>query len=368
MNRMRIVVATPLYPPEPGGPATYTKLIEEEFSTRGVEVVVVKFQSVRKYPKILRHLAYFCAVLGKALSADKVYALDPVSTGLPAWCASVCAGKPFYVRIAGDYAWEQGTQRFGVTDILDDFVTKNTYGWQVSFFKALQVFVARRAKAVVVPSAYLKRMLTAWGLPVQAIHVVYNAPARFPDPRNLARPAHIPGPYITTVARLVPWKGVSALIEALGRVRETGVNLYLVVVGDGSEEQALRSHAETLNLAEYVLFMGRLSHGEAPAYVAHAGAFVLNTRYEGFSHVILEAFALRVPVITTPVGGNVEQVQDGETGLLVPYNDVEALTEAILRVRSDVALRTKLIGNAVDTLSTFTRERAVTGSLEALQV
>src|SRR3990167_7909869 len=105
---MRIVIATPLYPPEIGGPATYAKLLFEGLPEKGIEVELVKFSDVRHLPKIIRHIAYFLRVLKAARNANVVLALDPVSVGLPAMKAAQKARKPFVVKIVGDYAWEQG--------------------------------------------------------------------------------------------------------------------------------------------------------------------------------------------------------------------------------------------------------------------
>src|SRR3989344_5012189 len=102
----RILIATPLYPPGAGAPATYTKLLEEELPKRGFEIAVVKFSSVRHLPKGLSHLAYFWRVLKSGRSADLILALDPVSVGLPAWLAAKILRKRFIVKIVGDFAWE----------------------------------------------------------------------------------------------------------------------------------------------------------------------------------------------------------------------------------------------------------------------
>ena len=120
---MKLVIATPLYPPEIGGPATYAKLLQEGLPTKDIEVELVKFCDVRHLPKLVRHYAYYRRVLKAARAADAVLALDPVSVGLPAMWAAKSAGKPFVVKIVGDYAWEQGQQRFAVTQSLDQFVT-----------------------------------------------------------------------------------------------------------------------------------------------------------------------------------------------------------------------------------------------------
>src|SRR3989338_6307476 len=106
----KIVIATPLYPPESGGPATYAKVLEEELPKLGIDVVVVKYSDVRR--RFFRHLRYFLLVSKAARDADLVYALDAVSVGFPAMLAPKRRRKRFLVKVVGDFAWEQGSQRF----------------------------------------------------------------------------------------------------------------------------------------------------------------------------------------------------------------------------------------------------------------
>src|SRR3989339_1894470 len=103
----KILIATPLYPPDIGGPATYAKTLEIELPKRGLVVSIVSFSSVRHLPKGFSHLAYFFKLLKAAWRADLIFALDPISVGLPAHAVSKLLGKPLYVKIVGDFAWEQ---------------------------------------------------------------------------------------------------------------------------------------------------------------------------------------------------------------------------------------------------------------------
>ncbi len=166
---MRIVIATPLYPPEIGGPATYAKLLEEGLPGKDIEVELVKFSEVRHLPKLIRHIAYYHRVLRAARNADVVFALDPVSVGLPAMKAAQKAGKPFVVKIVGDYAWEQGQQRFGVTENLDEFVKSEQKSFFVRRLQKIQTYVAKNATRIIVPSEYLKGIVAAWGIPKEKI-------------------------------------------------------------------------------------------------------------------------------------------------------------------------------------------------------
>lgn len=357
MAAMKLVLATPLYPPEIGGPATYAKLLEEGLQEKGIEVVLVKFGEVKHLPKIIRHYVYYRRVLKAARHADVVLALDPVSVGLPAMYAAQRAKKPFVVKIVGDYAWEQGTQRFGITQNLDDFVRTEDVPFSVGILRRIQARVARSATRVIVPSEYLKDIVTQWGVQEEKIEIIYNAVHLNrlgtipPDVAKLSRPL------IVTAGRLVPWKHIDGIIDALARADTShegsqGSQTSLTVVGEGPERAALMRRAGE-KLSERVAFTGTLSHTDTLAVMQSADAFVLNSSYEGFSHLLIEALALGVPTIATRVGGNSEVIIDGENGLLVPAGDTGALTEAIKRVLSDTELCAHLAAHARESAKRF---------------
>ena len=148
---MRLLIATGLYPPEIGGPATYARLFEERLPGLGFEVTVLPFNTVRHLPPIVRHFVYAWKLAFQARKTDCILVQDTVSTGVPAALVSMILRQKLVVRVPGDYAWEQGTQRFGVIDSLDDF-QERAYGWEVALLRALQRFVVRRATKVIVPS------------------------------------------------------------------------------------------------------------------------------------------------------------------------------------------------------------------------
>lgn len=360
MGGMKLVIATPLYPPESGGPATYAKLLETELPKRGWEVEVVKFSSVRHLPKVFRHIAYGWKVYTATKGADALLALDPVSTGFPAHAVAQIRGIPFYVKIVGDYAWEQGTQRFGIHDSLDVFTTKRHVPIPVKTLRLVQEHTAKSAKRIIVPSKYWQKLLHTWGIEEERVRVIYNA-ARHTEACYLRLQEK---PYVVSVSRLVPWKGFAGVIRAFKKIEDP--ELKLVIVGGGPERSRLEALVRELELSSRVLFTGALSHEETMAYIAHAEAFVLNTQYEGFSHLILEAFALGTPVLTTAVGGNPEQVTDGETGILFEPDDSGAIAEAIHRVRTESGLKDRLTANAKKKLESFSVEQLVKGVIETI--
>src|SRR3989344_53080 len=255
---MRLVIATPLYPPEIGGPATYAKLLEDGLPGKGIEVELVKFSGVRHLPKLVRHYIYYRRVLQAARGADAVLALDPVSVGLPAMKAAKKAGKPFVVKIVGDYAWEQGVQRFGVTGTLDEFVETKSVPFPVQIFRKIQTRVARSAIRVIVPSDYLKGIVTKWGIPAEGIEVIHNAVPAEHIGTVPSAVAGLPRPLIVAVGRLVPWKHVDQVIDAVAAIP----NASLGIVGDGPQRESLAERARE-KLAGRAALTGILPRTEA---------------------------------------------------------------------------------------------------------
>ena len=357
---MRILVATGVYPPEGGGPATYSKLLEERLPAMGLKVKVLPFRLVRHLPKVFRHIAYFWAVFQVGKKADVIFAQDPVSVGLPAWFAAFLRRKVFILKMVGDYAWEQGRQRGGVKESLDDFQTTR-HGVLVELMRFVERFVARRAKRVIVPSEYLAKIVRQWGVPAERISVIYNG-VDFSEkpivPRS--RPS---GKLIVTVSRLVPWKCIDAIIEVLGKEKEWS----LVVAGEGPERAVLEKKVSEEGVRERVHFVGNVSHTEALGWMLTGDVFVLNSTYEGMSHVLLEAMHQGRPVVATDAGGNPEVVQDGESGLLVPVGNTEALRGALLRVLSDTALSRKLGSGARKRAADFSIDETVRKTGELLK-
>ncbi len=297
----KILIATGVYPPESGGPATYAKLIEDRLPVLGFEVCVLPFSRVRHLPKILRHLAYFFACLKMARQVEVVYALDTVSVGLPAMLVSMMLRKKFVVRVPGDYAWEQAQQRFGVAENLDEF-QKKRYGFRVGVLRAVQRWVVCSAHAVVVPSNYMKDIVLGWG--AHNISVIYSSIDLLP---SYTLPQERPeGFLVVSSGRKVPWKGFEGIARVVAR--EKSWNFFLA---EG------------------------LSREEALGWVKAADVFVLNSTYEGLSHALVEAMALGTPVIATRVGGNPELIQHEVEGLLIPPQDDEALHWALMLVDQD---------------------------------
>jgi glycosyltransferase involved in cell wall biosynthesis len=129
-------------------------------------------------------------------------------------------------------------------------------------------------------------------------------------------------------------KGIDVLLRSLPLVVPHH-NVLLNMIGTGPRLEQYRTLAETLNIRDYVRFLGFIEHDEMPQHYAQADLFVLPSRRESFGLVLAEAMACGLPVVATTAGAIPEVVEDGVTGVLVPPDDPRALAKAINSLLSD---------------------------------
>lgn len=135
------------------------------------------------------------------------------------------------------------------------------------------------------------------------------------------------------VGGLVGDKGLPFLLEAFARVCRLGAKLYLL--GDGEKEEELRAVACSLGIQEACVFAGRKRHEQIPLWLSAADCLVLSSVTEGSPTILSEAMICGVPIVATSVGGVPELISNGETGLLVPSKDPNALAAAIELMLTD---------------------------------
>ena len=140
------------------------------------------------------------------------------------------------------------------------------------------------------------------------------------------------------VGRLYPAKGLTYLFHAVKKIQERYRNIVLLIVGDGSLRNELEVMARDLNVRS--IFAG-WQRDTAP-YYSIMDIFVLPSLFEGVPNVILEAMAMKIPVIATKVGGNPDILSNGKNGFLVPVRNVQQLALALEKLIGDDNLRAQM--------------------------
>jgi glycosyltransferase involved in cell wall biosynthesis len=154
-------------------------------------------------------------------------------------------------------------------------------------------------------------------------------------------PLEVRSNVVLAAGRLTRQKGFDLLIDAFAPVAEKHPEWSLRIFGDGPQQKKLRAQIDALDLTGSVQLLPATR--QIGQEMAQAGVFVLSSRFEGFGRVVIEALSKALPVISfdCPRGPG-EIITDGQDGLLVPAEDVEALTAAMLRVIEDDPLRRRL--------------------------
>jgi glycosyltransferase involved in cell wall biosynthesis len=173
---MKLVIATPLYPPEIGGPSYYAKGLEYAFKAMGHEVVVVAYGNLRKLPTGLCHLAYFFRIFPKLKGADAVIALDTASVAIPTWLGAKMRGVPFIIRTGGDFVWEHYLERTHELVPLPFFYDEQReLSTKERLVYALTRFVVRRSTLVFSTEMQRNVWMHPYGLAKEKTRVVGNA-------------------------------------------------------------------------------------------------------------------------------------------------------------------------------------------------
>lgn len=359
---MKILICTGIYPPDIGGPATYSKILNDELPKLGIGVKVLSFGEARCLPKIIRHFAYFLKVLKLGRKSDIIFAQDPASVGFPSVIAAKTLRKKFVLKIVGDYAWEQ----FQVKNLkfidLEEFQNEK-FDFITELRRGIEKWVAKRADKIIVPSEYLKKIILTWGAKEEKIKVIYNSfeLKKFSNKLNLS------GFNIVSAGRLVPWKGFNVFIEIMPEIIKEIPDAKLFIIGSGPEENNLKFKIKNLKLENNVILTGQILHEDLLNYLCAGNIFVLNTGYEGFSHLILEAMATGIPVITTKIGGNPEIIKNNENGILIDYNNKKQLKNAIIDLYKNYGLRKKIIQNAKEKIKEFSKEKMTGETIRLLK-
>jgi glycosyltransferase involved in cell wall biosynthesis len=369
---VRIVIASGIWPPDVGGPATHSPELADYLGARGhsVEVLTTAVAAPaapsypvhwvsRSHPPGVRHLEYAARLASLTRRADVLYVNSVLTRG------ALGSRAPAVVKLTDDPAYERARRLGLFAGDLDAF-QRHRGGLRIGALRRIRNLALRRAARVLCPSRYLSELAVAWGVAPERVTVLENATPELgvlPSRQEARARLGLDGPVLAFAGRLGPAKALDVALRALACV--DGVNL--VLAGDGGERASLERLAGELGLSDRVRFAGPLPRQDVLALYRGADAALLSSAWENFPHSVVEALAVGTPVISTAVGGVAEVVEEGVNGLLVPAGEVEQLARAIERVTSDSALRDRLAAAAAPSVERLRPER-VYGRLEEILV
>ena len=218
--------------------------------------------------------------------------------------------------------------------------------WYGTYRRRVLRFLQRRSSMVLTNAKAIRDGLIEQDhLLPDKVCVVYNGVDldRFHAPADRAKlfPGSKENKLIVLVGNMITdVKGHPVLISAAPEIVKAHPQTKFVLVGDGSKRGEFESQVKALGLEANFLFLGR--RGDVPAILACCDIAVLPSLAEGLPNAVLEYLAAGLPVVATALGGNLEIIQEGKTGLLVPPQDSSALAAALIRLLSDEAFAAQI--------------------------
>lgn len=231
-----------------------------------------------------------------------------------------------------------------------------------AFRFAERALTRRTDRVVAITDALARFSVEQVGLPREKVEVVHYGLDELPAAWGAgAEPPD--GRYLLAIARLTEQKGLDVAVRALAGLP---ADVHLAALGEGPERPRLEALAEELGVADRLLLPGRV--GDVAAWLRRATLLVHPVRWEGFGLALLEAMLAAKPVVASAVSSIPEIVVDGETGVLVPADDPQALAQALLELLQDPE-RGERLGAAgrERALAEFSVDRMASGTLAAYE-
>ncbi len=364
---MKICVVTGIFPPDIGGPASYVALLTESLRLVGCDVEVVTYSSGRArpdYPFPVRRISRciplpvrlviaLLKIVKASIGSDLIYCNGLT---LPSAVAGLLLGKPLVTKVEGDFAWERASNLRLTSDSISSFQARRQ-NWEIEILRAIRNWALKRSRIAITTSNFLAGLIQRWGYsgPVQvipnAVEDSFGEDARALSRQDCRERTGFPSKRIVvSVGRFVPWKGFPGVIRA---AKSLGDDTVVLIIGEGPERAALAALIRSSGVRNKVFLLGKIARSELPVYLRAADCFVLNSGYESFSHVTLEAMKMGTPVVAARAAGMPELIEDGENGFLFEKDDTGQMVTRIKDCLCDSALRERLAAETAKRLRAY---------------
>lgn len=360
--KMRICIVTPIFPPEIGGPATYSYELGSRLkdkhdiiiiafgdvvsSLNGVEIYNIKIKHYF-FGTLFRQISLLYALYKKRKQFDHIYAQDPLTVGLAGFIFAKLFNKKYIIKFVGDVVWETASRNAETDKQLEEYLMYSK-GVLYDIMWQIQKIPIKYSKNIITPSEYLRNILIKYyNADPLACHVVNNS-INISNSNYKKITDGNKSINVITVSRLEKWKNIEGIIFAVNSVKKNGHNINLNIIGEGSEYYSLKGYIQKYGLQDNVKLLGRKKQNETMGYIVNSDMFILNSTYEGLPHVVIEAMSMHVPVIATNIPGTNEIAIDNKTAVLVEVGNNDQIADAILKISKDKEFKSKIVENAFE--------------------
>lgn len=295
----KIIIATGVFPPDAGGPATYAKNLLEALRGRGFEAKAVFFKLEKKLPTGLRHLCYFFRLLTVLSGAELVIALDIFSAGFPAVLAALLFNKKVIVRVGGDFLWENFVNATGSTLTLKEFYADlPQLSLKHKIIYKLQKFIFNKCSALVLTTPWIEEIYRdSYKLNLTKIFYIENYYGPKLNSQEPVRKTYL------WSGRKNKLKNTELLEKAFAEAQTTNPNIELKMMSNVAFEKLQKE-------------------------IGNCYAFVLPSLSEVSPNLLLESMQYNKPFIATIENGLYEKLKN--VGIFVNPKDKDDIKNKIL--------------------------------------
>jgi glycosyltransferase involved in cell wall biosynthesis len=378
---LKILITVGIYPPDIGGPASFVPKIANLLTLNNIDVTVIcltnqkindneKYKVKRIYRKqnlIFRWIKTVLSIIRNGYDADIIFV-----NGLPmeSYVANIFLRKKLIRKIVGDWAWERGRNK-GIIEESFDELQINSHNFHLEIAKFSRGWTATKANLVITPSEHLSNVVNNWGVKKENLKVIYNG-TKISNASNEVK-TNEKILKIITVGRLAPWKNIDSIITSMSILKNKNINFELVIVGSGPLEESLKNLVKDFGLEKQIIFTGQKTATELADYYKKSEIYIQASGYEGLPHVLLEAINYNLTLVSTPIGGSNEVLENGKNGWILQLvdglkPDPNNLSSIIMDIKNSNESRKRKKSNAKNLLiEKFDEEQNLIKYLEVFQ-
>ncbi|MFA6422450.1 MAG: glycosyltransferase family 4 protein [Candidatus Buchananbacteria bacterium] len=377
-RRLKIIFASGIYPPQLGGPATFSHALANELAQGDFDVNVLTFGN-GKYKEennvkiyyidnggsiIGRYVAYFWKLFKLSLGADIIYALDVTSVGLPSAFVRLLNRKVrLMYRLGGDFQWEKALSQGKFFGTLKQYYLQKKFNFREKILYALTNFAIKRADWIVFNANFLKTIYCEdRNINADRQSVVKNIKVdySFPEPVCGANNDKIK---IIFAGRFVPVKNLINLVKAMAMVKQndplTFNKISLEIIGEGPQDQEIKGAISLEGLDENIKLMSKLSHADLMDKISQSDMVANVSLSEVNPNLIAEALLFHKKVVVTKESE--PYYSDLKSPLLFfvdPLNVADMAEKIISSVNCDEKCCEKISAQKLDKIA-WSKERVV---------
>lgn len=304
-GKLKILIATGIYPPDIGGPSQYAKNLAEQLEDQGHQVEVLSYRLEKKLPIGIRHLLYFFRVIWNLNKVNFIIALDTFSVGVPAVLAAIIFNKRIIIRTGGDFLWESYVERSGNLVTLKQFYDiKPVLNLKEKIVFILSRYILQKSAAVVFSTVWQKEIFEKYyGLNSRRNYIIANYSAAEKSGGKTVRAKNF-----LWAGRPIKLKNLERLKQAFSQARTIRPELSLNIIQGLPYEELLKE-------------------------IKRAYAVILPSLSEISPNFILDAISCGVPFIMTKESGYYEMFES--IGVFMDPLDEEDIKKKILFLADD---------------------------------